>query len=176
MKVLHLIAYMMISLSSKAQSAYMYEVAEDADGSNPLAGLVGLIFIVGVVYIISNYCEKIKIAKKEEKNKLLDIKIAKSVAEDSLQRYPNISNYQNRASWRDGYIQAMYDIQHNKIHYLYNKTIEDLKDEYKKMCEAGHYVQAEKVMKEIGYFEHLEHDSTILVKEGRKPIEFIKYT
>ena len=114
--------------------------------------------------------------KQEDKKKQTAMKIAKSVAENSLQRYPNISSFQNRESWRNGYIQAMYDIQHNNIRYLYNKTIQDLKNEYKRNCEEGHYIQAEKILEEIGYFEHLEHNCTILKKEGRKPIEFVKNT
>ena len=154
--------------------AYMHEVAEDSDG-NPIFGLFALAIIFGLVYLISKFRESIKEDKRIAKEIAFKRELATSVSESSLERYKEISIFQNNSFWRKGYINATYDIQNNKIRRLYNKSIDDLIVEYKKSI-TQNSAEANKIMTEIGYFEHLKHNNEILIKEGRNPFNYIVST
>lgn len=145
-----------------AQSTYEHEVYEDSDG-NPIGGFVSLVIVFGLIYLIDRYRRNVKESKKNVEKEGVKRKIATSVAESSLDRYKDISIFQNKTAWRKGYINAMYDIQNNITRNLFDRSIADLIREYHIKHDLG-LIEADKIMEEIGYFEHLEHNNKALIK------------
>lgn len=151
--------------------SYTQEIYEDSD-SNPFGGLVALALVFGFIYLIERFRRSTKETRKNAEKKGYKRKVATSVAENSLDRYKNISIFQNKVAWRRGYGNATYDIQNNTLSKLYNKSIADLIREYHIKHDYG-LVEADKIMEEIGYFECLEHNNEALIKEGIEPFNYI---
>lgn len=173
MKKKLLIILLNLSLSTQifAQAYYMHEAAEDSDGS-PFAGIIGAILLFGAIWVIGKCIDEYSDVKKEsdkrrEKN-VFEIKLM----EKRLNEHPNKYKYQNNTYWREGYLKAYSQIStSSKIEILYNKTINDLINEYTKL--DNYSEKAKNVMRQIGYYQYLEWNNEGLIKEGRNPIQII---
>lgn len=150
---------------SHAQSYYMHEAAEDSDGGGPFAGLLGMALLFGVVYIISNIHESHKVSQKRQEEKFFNMKIAKSVADNTLEKHPDISIYQNNEYWIKGFEKAYYDIAYGTPFPASQTQLDQLLLEYKTLSEQGHLIQARKVMESIGYCQHMLFNTEQLKKE-----------
>ncbi|WP_461790495.1 hypothetical protein [Pedobacter sp.] len=150
---------------------YMHEAAEDTDGS-PIGGIVSLVAVLGIIYLISKFRKSLKEKNHSRENENLKREIAVSVSKSYLDCQEDISIFQNKIAWQKGYINATYDIQNNKSRKIYNKSIDDLIAEYHIKCNSS-LTEADKIMEDIGYFEHLEHNNKCLIKEGREPFNYI---
>lgn len=151
--------------------SYMHEASEESDG-NPIGGLVALGVVFGVIYLIDKYRKNRKDLENNAEKERLKRKVATSVAEKSLDSYKDISVFQNKVAWRRGYVNATYDIQNNILNNIFNKSITDLIREYHIKHDLG-LIEADKIMEEIGYFEHLEYNNKALVKSGGEPFNYI---
>ncbi|WP_185210626.1 hypothetical protein [Sphingobacterium mizutaii] len=171
MKNILFIAFLCLNIERVcSQAHYMHEASEDSGG---IAGIIALVAFFGAIYLYERFKKKNKEIKRETEKKNQHKQIAISVSESSLEKYPDISTFQNNKTWRKGYINATYDIQHNSIKKLYGKSLEDLIREYKSIVVTGTISpKTDELMEMIGYFEHLAHNNTLLEKEGRKPFIF----
>lgn len=143
--------FLLIPNNIWSQASYMHEIAEEA-GENTIGGLLALGILFGIIYLINKLRTHLREIEKETEKEDFKKEIAISVAESVLNNSSNISKFQQNLSWRKGYINAQYDIQNNKLRRLYDKSIDDLIDDYSKNVLEDR-MQAEKLMEEIGYFE-----------------------
>lgn len=152
-----------------SQAAYMHEAYEDAveSGSDGASGIISLVVFFGIVWIVSKIYDSYKEDKKRSEEIKHDREISSKVASTTIQKHPDISKYQNRESWQKGFANATFDLSHNKVKSLVGKTVEDLIQEYRHLCEMGHMVQAESIMEQIGYYQKLEFNQKQLDAEKK---------
>lgn len=97
-------------------------------------------------------------AKQRNEGIKREREISTKVATTIIQKHKDISKYQNKESWQKGFANATYDISHNRVKSLAGRTVDDLIQEYRTLCEKGHLIQAESIMEQIGYFQKLEYN------------------
>lgn len=142
------------------QAAYMDEVYEDAveSGSDGASGIISLVIFFGIVWFISKIYDSHKVAKQRNEEIKREREISTRVATTIIQKHQDISKYQNKESWQKGFSNATCDISHNRVKSLAGRTVDDLIQEYRTLCEKGHLIQAESIMEQIGYFQKLEYN------------------
>lgn len=160
-----------ISCASYAQSYYMHEVAEDSNGES-FIGIIGTIFFVGIIWIISRCIGGYSEIKKDSEARREKRDFEMNLMEERLKKNPNKYLYQNNTYWKEGYLKANSQITtSSNIEVLYNKTINDLINEYTKLDPFSE--QAKNIMRQIGYYQYLEWNNEGLKKEGRRIIKII---
>lgn len=154
----------MLPITANAQSVYMHEAQED--GGSGILGILYLAMFFGVIYVIlkiKNFYGNIKNDKETIKSQK---EIVSRITERTLQSHTDISKYQNKEAWKKGFEKASYDILYGRPQKMYGKTVQDLIDQYRRLCEEGHLVQAESIMEKIGYFQKIEFNERILKQEN----------
>ena len=154
----------------------MHDVYEDAveSGSDGASGLISLVVFFGIVWVVSKIYDSYKEDKKRTEEIKHDREISSKVASTTIQKHPDISKYQTRESWQKGFANATYDLSQNKVKPLVGKTVDDLIQEYRHLCEKGHMIQAESVMQQIGYYQKIEFDKTQCKKKQNKEKKTIR--
>lgn len=163
-----------------AQAYYMHEAAEDSDGSL-FGGILGALFLFGIIYMIGKCAENYSEIKKEAEERKRTKDINTKLMEERLNDNPRKYQYQNNPNWREGYLIAYSQISTSSpIKILWNKTIDDLIIEYQTLSERQRVYgygyeteEAKKLMRTIGYYQYLEWNNEGLIKEGRKPVQII---
>lgn len=152
-----------------SQGAYMHEAYEDAveSGSDGASGIISLVVFFGIVWVVSKIYDSYKEDKKRSEEIKRDREISSKVASTTIQKHPDISKYQTRESWQKGFADATYDLSHNRVKSLVGKTVDDLIQEYRHLCEMGHMVQAESIMEQIGYYQKLDFNQKQLDAEKK---------
>lgn len=153
-----------LPITANAQSVYMHEAQED--GGSGILGILYLAIFFGVIYVILKIKNFYGDIKKEDETIKNQKEIVSKVTERTLQSHTDISKYQNREAWRKGFEKASYDILYGKPQKMYGRTVQDLINQYRKLCEDGHLIQAESIMEKIGYFQKIEFNEQLLKQEN----------
>ena len=153
-----LLTLMICSVSISYSQAYMHEAYEDAvesgsDGASSVISMLIFFSAISVAYKIHNHYKENKKKNEEIKHKT---ERATEVATTIIQMHPDISKYQTKVSWQKGFANATYDLSQNSVKPLVGKTVDDLVQEYRNLCEKGHMIQAESIMEKTGYYQKLE--------------------
>lgn len=159
-----------------SQSVYMHEAQHDAEESSEFSfgGLVLLLIIIGIVWVINAYIKDAKEKKEHEKQRILKEKsnreIARNKALKLLNANKSISIYIDNEKWREGFIEATYDILYGEPEKLeedmatLNQRINHIRT-----CWNSNYDSFQKfndTIKKIGYLSRLEYDA--FIKQQKK--------
>lgn len=165
------IACILNAVNVLSQSVYMHEAQQDAkeSGEFSFSGFILLLVLAGIIWFINAYIKDVKERKEREHKRVLTEKSNKQAARNKaiaiINANRSISQYIDNDYWRDGFVEATYDILYGRPKQMpedmetLNKRISHIR-----MFWSSNYDSAQKfneTIKKIGYLSRLDFDKFV---------------
>lgn len=153
------------------QSVYMHEAQQDAEESGEFSfgGFILLLVVGGIIWFINACIKDAKENKEREQKRILKEKSNREIARNKALRLLNanksISEYIDNEKWREGFIEATYDILYGKPKKLeedmvtLNQRINHIRTFWNSSYDS--FQRFNDAIKKIGYLSRLEYDAFI---------------
>lgn len=172
--LLIVLAHILSAIKVLSQSVWMHEAQQDAEesGEFSFSGFVLLLIIIGIIWVINACIKDAKERKEHEKQRPLKEKsnrqTARNRAINLLNANRSISKYIDNGEWREGFIEATYDILFGKPKQMVedmatlNQEINSIRTSWNSDYYSSYHRQRfNDTIKKIGYLSRLEFDAFI---------------